>query len=158
MDSSYLWLKTLHLLGVVLFLGNIIVTGWWKVMADRTRDGRIVAFAQRQVTLTDYVFTLGGVLIVLGSGLANVYLHGLSYASNPWLAWGTALFVASGIIWVVILVPLQAKLARLTRGFAAGQVIPEEYWRLCRAWNFWGLVATLLPVSVIYFMVFKGAF
>lgn len=157
MDSSYLWLKTLHLLGVVLFLGNIIVTGWWKVMADRTCDGRIVAFAQRQVTLTDIVFTLGGVVIVLGSGLANVYLHGITYATNPWLMWGLGLFVASGIVWVLMLLPLQAKLARLARGFGAGQAIPDEYWRLCRAWNFWGLVATLLPVSVIYFMVFKGA-
>lgn len=154
---DYLWLKTLHILGAVLFLGNIIVTGWWKVMADRTRDARIVAFAQRQVTLTDYVFTLGGVLIVLGSGLANVGLHGLSYAANPWLAWGTGLFVASGVIWGLILVPLQTRLGRLARGFAADGAIPAEYWRLCRAWNFWGVVATLLPVSVLYYMVFKGA-
>jgi len=31
MSNAYLWLKTLHVLGAVLFLGNIIVTGWWKV-------------------------------------------------------------------------------------------------------------------------------
>ena len=155
--DSYLWLKVLHLVGVVLFLGNIIVTGWWKVMADRTRDGRIVAFAQRQVTLTDYVFTLGGVLLVLASGLANVQLHGLSYASHPWLVWGMGLFIASGVVWVAILVPVQARLARLARGFSAGGPIPAQYWRLCRVWNFWGLIATLLPLSVIYFMVFKGA-
>jgi hypothetical protein len=31
MDSD-LVLKTAHLVGVVLFLGNIIVTGWWEVM------------------------------------------------------------------------------------------------------------------------------
>ena len=29
-------------------------------MADRTRDPKIIAFAQRQVTLTDWVFTFGG--------------------------------------------------------------------------------------------------
>ena len=37
MDNLYLWLKVVHIFGVVLFLGNIIVTGWWKNMADRTK-------------------------------------------------------------------------------------------------------------------------
>ena len=50
MENSYLWLKVLHIVGVVLFLGNIIVTGWWKNMADRTKNPQIIAFAQRQVT------------------------------------------------------------------------------------------------------------
>ena len=62
--DTYLLLKFLHLLGVVLFLGNIIVTGWWKSMADRTRDPKIIAFAQSQVSATDRVFTLGGIIIL----------------------------------------------------------------------------------------------
>lgn len=157
MENTYLWLKTLHILGAVLFLGNIIVTGWWKVMADRTRNPRIIAFAQHQVTLTDWVFTAGGVALVLATGLANAHLHGIAIWSSHWLVWGIALFTASGVIWVALLVPLQARLARLSRGFADGQPVPAEYWRLCRQWNFWGIVATLLPVSVLYFMVFKGA-
>jgi hypothetical protein len=33
----YLAFKVIHLLGVVLFLGNIIVTAVWKTLADRTR-------------------------------------------------------------------------------------------------------------------------
>jgi len=45
--DNYLLLKSLHVLGVVIFLGNIIVTGWWKVMADKTRESKIIAFAQR---------------------------------------------------------------------------------------------------------------
>jgi uncharacterized membrane protein len=32
--------KVIHLFGVIVFLGNIIVTGVWKVMADRTGDPR----------------------------------------------------------------------------------------------------------------------
>ena len=34
-------LKILHLIGVVLFLGNIIVTAFWKIIADRTGEPRI---------------------------------------------------------------------------------------------------------------------
>ena len=78
MSNTYLWLKTLHLLGVVLFLGNIIVTGWWKNMADRTKNAQIIAFAQRQVTLTDYIFTAGGAAILFAAGAVNVAIHGLA--------------------------------------------------------------------------------
>lgn len=45
---TYLAFKVVHILGVVLFLGNIIVTGVWKVLADRTGELRTVAYAQRR--------------------------------------------------------------------------------------------------------------
>ena len=66
--------KVIHLLGVILFLGNIIVTGVWKVLADRTGEPRIIGYAQRLVTVTDWIFTAGGVaLILIGAyGMAAV--------------------------------------------------------------------------------------
>ncbi len=69
---DYNTLKIIHMFGIILFMGNIIITGWWKSMADRTGDYRIIAFAQRQVTLTDWVFTMGGVVILLIAGLGMV--------------------------------------------------------------------------------------
>ena len=54
---TYSAFKVVHLFGVVLFLGNIIVTALWKVMADRTGDPRVIAYAQRLVILTDFIFT-----------------------------------------------------------------------------------------------------
>jgi uncharacterized membrane protein len=41
--DNYLLLKSLHVLGVVIFLGNIIVTAVWKALADRTGSLAIVA-------------------------------------------------------------------------------------------------------------------
>ena len=82
MGNTYLLLKSLHILGAVIFLGNIIVTGWWKVMADRTRNPVIIAFAQRQVTLTDYIFTGGGVVLILATGLGNAILHNMDLLRN----------------------------------------------------------------------------
>jgi uncharacterized membrane protein len=43
--DDYLLLKSLHVLGVVIFLGNIIVTAVWKAFADRTGSPAIVAYA-----------------------------------------------------------------------------------------------------------------
>jgi uncharacterized membrane protein len=152
--DTYLALKTLHLAGVMLFLGNIVVTGWWKAMADHTRDPRIIAFAQRQVTLTDWVFTAGGAALLAAAGYGNAYLHGIAL-STPWVALGHWLFVASGLIWVAILIPVQTLQARLARGFADGGPIPERYWRLGRLWMVFGIAATALPAANLYVMVFK---
>lgn len=154
---DYLWLKSLHLLGVVLFLGNIIVTGWWKTMADRTGNPVVIAFAQRQVTLTDWIFTAGGVALVLLGGVGNALLHGMDIAHTRWLARGSSLFIASGIIWVLILLPLQIAQSRIANDFASGGEIPERYWRLGRWWIGFGTLATLLPLLNLYWMVFKPA-
>jgi len=82
MDNTYLLLKSLHIFGTVIFLGNIIVTGWWKVMADRTRNPVVIAFAQRQVTLTDFIFTTRGVVLILATGIGNAILHNMDFPRN----------------------------------------------------------------------------
>lgn len=150
----YLALKSAHVVGVVLFVGNIIVTGWWKMMADRTRDPVVIAFAQRQVTLTDWVFTFGGVCLVTAAGCGNALLHDIPL-TTPWIVWGMALFVASGVVWGAVLIPVQSRLTRLTRSFSAGSAIPDEYWRLERQWIVFGTAATILPLAAIPVMVGK---
>ena len=155
--DSYLLLKSLHLLGVVMFLGNIIITGWWKFMADRTLNPQIIAFAQRQVTLTDFVFTAGGAALVLAAGWGNAALHGMEIHSLRWLTWGFWLFNVSGLIWVAILIPVQIKQAKMAKVFASSGEIPAAYWVLVKRWYLWGSIATLLPVCNLYWMVFKPA-
>jgi uncharacterized membrane protein len=155
MGNTYLLLKSLHILGAVIFLGNIIVTGWWKVMADRTRNPVIIAFAQRQVTLTDYIFTGGGIVLILATGLGNAILHNMDYLSIKWLSWGYWLFIISGIIWVTVLIPVQIMQAKIARRFADGGDIPERYWMLGRLWNIFGILATIIPLANLYWMVFK---
>lgn len=153
--DTYLAFKSLHLLGVVVFLGNIIVTGWWKMMADRTRNPAIVAFAQHQVTLTDWVFTAGGAALVLIGGVGNAWLHGMDFLAIHWMAWGFWLFNLSGLLWVTILIPVQIAQARMARQFAGGGEIPERYWLLGRIWMSVGTLATLIPMFNLYWMVFK---
>ena len=153
--DAYLWLKMLHLLGVVLFLGNITITGWWKFMAVRTGNTQIIAFAQRQVTLTDFIFTGGGSALVLAGGWGNAALHGMDIFHTRWLSWGFWLFAASGLIWVFILIPIQIRQARMARIFGQNGEIPARYFQLEQRWYFWGTLATLLPMVNLYWMVFK---
>ena len=155
MVNTYLLLKSLYILGAVIFLGNIIVTGWWKVMADRTRNPAVIAFAQRQVTLTDYIFTGGGVVLILATGLGNAILHNMDFLNIKWLSWGFWLFNISGIIWITVLIPVQIKQAKMARQFANGGDIPERYWTLGRLWIIYGTLATVIPLANLYWMVFK---
>jgi uncharacterized membrane protein len=87
---SYNAFKVIHLFGVVLFLGNIIVTGVWKVLADRTEEPRVIAYAQHLVTLTDWVFTAGGVVLILAGAYGMAFVAGLDLRQT-WLLWGQGL-------------------------------------------------------------------
>jgi uncharacterized membrane protein len=74
-----------------------------------------------------------------------------------WLAWGFWLFVISGLIWALILIPVQIRQAKMARRFQAGGDIPQNYWTLGRMWIVFGLLATLIPLANLYWMVFKPA-
>lgn len=144
----------MHLLGVTIFLGNIIVTAVWKMLADKTRDAAIVAYAQKLVTTTDFAFTGVGVLLILVSGRMMAPEFG-EMGDVLWLSWGWGLFIASGVIWVLVLLPIQIKQAKLAKGFSTKKGIPETYWILSKYWVVFGAIATILPLANLYFMVFK---
>jgi len=74
-----------------------------------------------------------------------------------WVGWGRGLFVASGVIWLVALVPIQVAQACMARAFARQASIPVAYWRLVNGWGVFGVIATALPLLNLYFMVFKPA-
>jgi len=59
------------------------------------------------VTLTDFVFTAGGAALIVATGVGNTALHQIDISQTRWLAWGMGVFIASGIIWVAILIPVQ---------------------------------------------------
>jgi len=147
-------LKFTHLVGVVIFLGNITATALWKTVADATKEPKTVAFSQRLVTLTDIVFTFVGVVLILASGYMMAEKFGGVYGQD-WLITGMNLFTASAVIWVVILIPVQVKQSMLARGFKDGSPVPAQYWMLSRIWLVTGTIATILPFITLYFMVAK---
>lgn len=151
----YLILKSLHLLGMMLFLGNIIITGWWKLFADRTQNPQTLAYAQHQVTLTDWIFTLSGLMLIGITGIGMIHLQKLDFYHTQWLLWGSGLFTISCILWLFLLIPLQIKLARLSRTFAPGEPIPTHYWTLEQQWLVIGIIAMILPLLTMFLMVLK---
>jgi uncharacterized membrane protein len=154
---DYLFYKWLHLIGVVMILGNVTVTAVWKVFADRTRDARVVAFAQRLVTITDWSLTVGGIVLILVGGFGATTAGGIHPFGQRWLIWGEILFALSGSMWLFILVPIQIRQARMARAFSDGGEIPEAYWRESRRWIVWGVISTLPLIAAVWVMTAKPA-
>jgi len=153
---DYLTLKMLHIFGAMMFIGNMIVTAFWKVLSDRTRDMKIVAFSQKTVNITDFIFSSVGVFILLASGLLMSDRLPTADAQQPlWLAWGIRLLITSVCLWIVVLLPIQAKQAIIVRNFHAAEGIPDIYWRLGRIWLVVAVIAIVLPLTNLYFMVYK---
>ncbi|MDU0329919.1 DUF2269 family protein [Paenibacillus sp. 3LSP] len=95
-----LWL-TLHVLGVLLMVGNIITAAFWKSRADRTGNPQIMHYAAKNVMIADYIFTIPGlVLIVLSGGMMTGGL-GYSLTGLNWLTLSLGLFAVSGLIWLI---------------------------------------------------------
>ena len=147
--------KIIHLLGVIILLGNVTVTSFWKVFADRSGDPRLIAHAQYLVTVTDWFFTLSGIVLLVAGGFGATWVAGINPFGAPWLVWAELLFLVAGLIWLGLLVPIQIRQARAVRGFVDGAAIPPAYRRLSRLWLIWGIVATVPLVAALYVMVAK---
>ena len=95
------WLS-LHILGVVLFLGNIIVTSSGRY-SPTGRRVPVVAYAQRLVTTTDIAFTATGVVLIVVSWQVMAE----DFGGPAWLTIGWSLFIASGVIWGAALIQIE---------------------------------------------------
>ncbi len=151
----YTVLKFIHILGVVLFVGNIVVTALWKTRADESGDLATVAFAQRTVARADWAFTLPGILLILIGGYGMALLGRLPLHGLRWLEWGQGLFYVSALIWVVVLIPTQRRLVAVSDAALRAGVLSPEFRSLSRRWAVWGGIATLLPVIVLFLMITK---
>ena len=151
----FLFLKLLHLLGVIVFVGNIVTAALWKVRADASGDLHAMAYAQRGVMFADYVFTAPGAALILVTGLWMADLSDRNILQTGWLFTALILLIVALLIWLFELLPIQRRLIRVTEeAVRAGQLDPV-FKTLTMRWTIFGMVATLLPLVNVYLMVFK---
>ncbi|WP_433945520.1 DUF2269 family protein [Paenibacillus sp. SN-8-1] len=150
-----IWL-TLHLIGILISIGNIITAAFWKVRADLTKQPVVIHYAVKNVMLADYVFTLPGIVLIIISGSMMAAQAGMSLSGLNWLTLSLILFAITGIIWAVILIPLQRGMIKYSEQSISTGSISNEYRNASRSWAIYGLIATLLPIVILYLMVAKG--
>ena len=151
----YEWHKLLHILGATLFLGNIIVTAVWLVLAEQTRNPATLHFAAKAVNWADVFFTAPGILLLLANGqiMANVAWGGIRAS---WLVVALGLFILSGIVWAGFLLRFQHRLIQLSAQPARSQApLPPTFFRVLHAWYIAGTLATVSPLVSLVLMVVK---
>lgn len=149
---SYQWHKLLHLLGVALFMGNMVVGPVWFSYAYYARDKTLLQFASRLLQITDMYLMAPGIALTVLNGLCLASAFG-GTAHQPWLFNSMLLLFGMWALSVPV-VYLQEKM------FAIIDREPENntkvYAQLIR-WSILGTLVTIPPSIIFYLMVFKGA-
>ena len=154
----YLLYKLIHITAVILFLGNIITGLFWKAHADRTQNPQVMAHTLAGIIRADRWFTIPGVLVITLAGIATAIQGGIPILGTGWILWSIVLFSLSGLAFMLRVAPLQAELAALAQAAVdQGQLDWAQYRALSRAWELWGLLATLTPLAAVVLMVLKPA-
>jgi uncharacterized membrane protein len=154
--GMYLIYKILHIVAVVMFLGNIVTGLFWHRHAARTRDARILAHTMAGIIRSDRIFTVPGVLLIILAGVAAAMKGNFPIWRTEWIRWAIILFSVSGIAFMARVAPLQRKLLATAQAGASGGTFDETaYHRLARQWEFWGAIALLAPIAALVLMVLK---
>jgi uncharacterized membrane protein len=151
----YAALKALHVISVVLFLGNIITGVFWKMHGDL--QGTVSARSQALdgVIRSDRMFTTPGVVLILVTGISLALVAGYPLLGTPWILWSIVLFSISGLAFSFRVAPLQKKMLANTRAGLSGAWNEAQYRELSGAWTIWGAVATGAPLIAVFLMVMK---
>ncbi|AJY77803.1 membrane protein [Paenibacillus beijingensis] len=150
--SLYLFL---HLLGAVLLVGNIITAAFWKIRADMKGDLAVIHSAAKNVMLADFLFTIPGIILIIVTGNLMAIEAGYSLSGFSWVTLSQALFILTGVIWVVLLLPLQRSMIRHSAKALETGALHGAYRKASLIWAIFGTVATLLPVVILYLMIHK---
>jgi uncharacterized membrane protein len=154
----YLWLKLVHVLAVVMFLGNILTGVFWHKHALRTRDPKLLSHTMDGVIRSDRLFTMPGVLLIIASGVLAAIRGGFPILGTPWILWTLVLFGISGIVFGARIAPLQKRLHALAEaGARSGAFDYVAYHRLSKHWDLWAAIATATPLIGLGLMVLKPA-
>lgn len=151
----YAALKVIHIIAVILFMGNIITGLFWKAHADRTRNVKFIAHTMDGLIRADRWFTIPGVIVITAAGIFAAIQAGLPLLRTGWILWSIIAFSASGVAFAWQVAPLQKELLAMTR--AADETAFD--WALYRSrslrWELWGLFATVAPAIAVVLMVLK---
>jgi len=151
---TYLTIKTLHILSMVLLFGTGLGSAFYKWMADRGGNVQHIAVTNRHVVLADWWFTTPTVIFQPISGLAMATMANWSL-TTPWIATSLALYCLAGVCWLPV-VWLQIRMQKMAKAALDGNTaLPAHYWQLARWWFWLGVPAFISMVLVVTLMVYK---
>lgn len=152
----YLGFKLIHVLAVVLFLGNITTGVFWKANADRSRNPAVIANMLEGIIRADRLFTMPPIIFILIGGVGAAIGGNYPILGTGWIFWSIVLFTVSGFAFGSHVAPLQRKMLALVRS-SSDSVDWAAYRALSRQWEIWGAIALVSPAIAAVLMVMKPA-
>ena len=153
--NPYLVLKLIHILAVIIFMGNIITGLFWMKQADKTKDVNIISFTMKGIINSDKWFTIPGVIIITIGGFSAAIQGGIPLLRTGWIFWPIVLFSLSGLVFAWKVVPLQKTIYKLTLKPGTEKFNQQQYHSYLKQWETWGMAAMLTPLAALVMMVLK---
>lgn len=151
MDAALI-LRWLHVVGATVLLGTGAGIAFFMVMADRTKDVRIIAHTAGVVVVADWAFTATTVLLQPITGALLALQLGWRL-SEGWIALSLALYVVTGLFWLPV-VWMQHKMRALAQAaLEKDEPLPPRYHQLFRTWFLCGFPAFFAVLAIVWLMV-----
>ncbi len=148
-------LLTLHILAAVWLMGHLISSAFWKARADRSGNPDTIATTAQALVRSDMMFTGPGIVVLLGTGIWMAGLTSWDRFQELWLGTSFVLVIVMVILWLAVLLPQQRRMAQFAAESLEGIDQGDNYRRASKLWNIAGGIMTLIPVIVLFLMVFK---
>lgn len=151
----YLTLKFVHVLAVVMFVGNITIGIFWKQIADATNDPRVIAHTIGGIMKADRIFTIPAVILLAIAGVGTAQVGQLSILGTGWIVWSIGLFIIAGVAFGPIARAQRGLYAVAQAGTQGATMDWQRYEAVSKQWALWGTIATIAPLIAVALMVLK---
>ena len=151
-----LWFKLFHIAAVIAFLGNITTGVFWHRHAAKTKDAKILAHTMEGIIRSDKYFTNPGAILIVLMGFGAAGTGKFPILHTGWILWTIVLFIISGAVFGMRLVPLQRKMRDCAKSGVETQKFDfNAYEALAKQWDMWGFIATAAVLIGLALMVLK---
>jgi uncharacterized membrane protein len=145
-------LRWTHVIGACVLLGTGAGIAFFMVMAQRTKDVRVIAHVAGTVVVADWIFTGSAVVAQPVTGVLLAIEMGWRM-SEGWIVLSLALYAFVGLLWLPV-VWIQHRLRDMAREAAAqGAELPAQYHKLYRTWFISGFPAFAGVMAIMWLMV-----
>lgn len=152
----YPWLRLVHILAAMTFLGALVTALWWKLGIDRQMDAAFAARTHRRLRQLDGQILGPAALVIFASGYPMVRFFGGRIAEHLFVLFGLIfLFLALGL-WYLGMRSLGDKLGEEAESAEARrEPLGRDYARHSAAWVACAGGAVFFVVLAAVFMVFR---
>ena len=147
---DYIYFKLIHVLAVMIYLGNIIAGLFWLQIAKKTKDLKIITFTVKSIRDADRYFVIPGVIVITAGGFLTAIFGHYPILHSGWIFWSIIMFSISGLAFAFRVAPLQKKMYHLTLNKETStnfdwNVFNKVYFE----WDLWVLIAFLTALLLL---------